>query len=154
MFQIPETEDQPTQAETEPCIMPHAEVTEVREIVIKPTVLIEERQPIRGLEGAEPTAHGGEVKASVLNRQRLDRQPDDALDSGLEYDLQHWMKLCVCVCFRSVRVEVDGVYLNRDRRCSLRIFPSVDANNEVKHFHLFKMKTKLLAVNVLHLLYE
>lgn len=64
------------------------------------------------------------------------------------------MKLCVCVCFRSVRVEVDGVYLNRDRRCSLRIFPSVDANNEVKHFHLFKMKTKLLAVNVLHLLYE
>ncbi len=51
-------------------------------------------------------------------------------------------------------MEVDGVYLNRDRRCSLRIFPSVDANNEVKHFHLFKMKTKLLAVNVLHLLYE
>uniref|UniRef100_A0A8B9L6X7 Bicaudal C homolog 2 n=1 Tax=Astyanax mexicanus TaxID=7994 RepID=A0A8B9L6X7_ASTMX len=35
---------------------------------------------------------------------------------------------------RSVRMEVDSVYFNRDRRCSLRIFPSLDSNstNEVK----------------------
>lgn len=36
------------------------------------------------------------------------------------------------VCFRSVRVEVDGVYLNRGRRCSLRVFSSMDSNNEVQ----------------------
>lgn len=35
---ILETEDQPTQAEMESSITPHAEVTEVREVVVKPTV--------------------------------------------------------------------------------------------------------------------
>ncbi|XP_066524739.1 bicaudal C homolog 2 isoform X2 [Hoplias malabaricus] len=30
---------------------------------------------------------------------------------------------------KSVRLEVDGMYYNRDRRCSLRIFPSLDSNS-------------------------
>uniref|UniRef100_A0A673KRQ8 Protein bicaudal C homolog 1-B-like n=1 Tax=Sinocyclocheilus rhinocerous TaxID=307959 RepID=A0A673KRQ8_9TELE len=103
---IPETEDQPTQAETEPCVTPHA-VTEVREVVVKPT-----------------------VSSRRCSQSEASREPKPPLTPE-----------------RSVRVEVDGVYLNRDRRCSLRIFSSVDANNEVKHFHIFKMKRKLLVVN-------
>uniref|UniRef100_A0A673GH00 Bicaudal C homolog 2 n=1 Tax=Sinocyclocheilus rhinocerous TaxID=307959 RepID=A0A673GH00_9TELE len=94
---IPETEDQPTQAETEPFVTSRAEVTEVRS-----------------------SRRGSQSEAS--------REPNPPLSLR-------------------VRVEVNGVYLNSDRRCSLRIFPSVDANNEVQHFHIFKMKTKLLAVD-------
>uniref|UniRef100_A0A671L9J5 Bicaudal C homolog 2 n=1 Tax=Sinocyclocheilus anshuiensis TaxID=1608454 RepID=A0A671L9J5_9TELE len=101
------TEDQPTQAETEPFVTSRAEVTEVREVVVKPSV---------------SSRRGSQSEAS--------REPNPPLTPE-----------------RSVRVEVNGVYLNRDRRCSLRIFPSVDANNEVQHFHIFKMKTKLLAVD-------
>ncbi|GAA6073077.1 bicaudal C homolog 2 isoform X1, partial [Tachysurus ichikawai] len=44
---------------------------------------------------------------------------------------------------RSVRMELDGVYLNRDRRCSLRIYPSLESNsNNEKHEYERK---KLLA---------
>ncbi|KAI7801568.1 bicaudal C homolog 2 [Triplophysa rosa] len=42
---------------------------------------------------------------------------------------------------RSVRAEVDGVYLNRDRRCSLRVFSSMDSNNEDQEYE----RKKLLA---------
>ncbi|XP_062857089.1 bicaudal C homolog 2 [Trichomycterus rosablanca] len=44
---------------------------------------------------------------------------------------------------RSVRMEVDGVYYNRDRRCSLRIFPSLEtnSNNENQEYE----RKKLLA---------
>uniref|UniRef100_A0A8C2AA81 Bicaudal C homolog 2 n=1 Tax=Cyprinus carpio TaxID=7962 RepID=A0A8C2AA81_CYPCA len=101
---ILETEDQPTQAETEPFVPSHEEVTEV---LVKPSV---------------SSRRGSQSEAS--------REPNSPITPE-----------------RSVRVEVNGVYLNKDRRCSLRIFPSVDTNNGV-HFHIFKLKTKLLAVNV------
>ncbi|XP_053342932.1 bicaudal C homolog 2 [Clarias gariepinus] len=44
---------------------------------------------------------------------------------------------------RSVRMEVDGVHFNRDRRCSLRIFPSHESysNNEKQEYE----RKKLLA---------
>uniref|UniRef100_W5LCV2 Bicaudal C homolog 2 n=1 Tax=Astyanax mexicanus TaxID=7994 RepID=W5LCV2_ASTMX len=51
--------------------------------------------------------------------------------------------VCVCVCSRSVRMEVDSVYFNRDRRCSLRIFPSLDSNS-TNEDHDYERK-KLLA---------
>lgn len=38
LYQIPENDDQQTQAEMEHCGTLHAEVTEVREVVAKPTV--------------------------------------------------------------------------------------------------------------------
>lgn len=38
LYQIPENDDQQTQAEMENCGTLHAEVTEVREVVAKPTV--------------------------------------------------------------------------------------------------------------------
>ncbi|XP_022521298.1 bicaudal C homolog 2 isoform X1 [Astyanax mexicanus] len=44
---------------------------------------------------------------------------------------------------RSVRMEVDSVYFNRDRRCSLRIFPSLDSNS-TNEDHDYERK-KLLA---------
>ncbi|MCJ8735726.1 hypothetical protein PDJAM_G00250860 [Pangasius djambal] len=48
---------------------------------------------------------------------------------------------------RSVRMEVDGVYFNRDRRCSLRIFPSLESNaNNEKHEYERK---KLLATQAM-----
>uniref|UniRef100_A0A672SRA3 Protein bicaudal C homolog 1-B-like n=1 Tax=Sinocyclocheilus grahami TaxID=75366 RepID=A0A672SRA3_SINGR len=102
---IPETEDQPTQAETVPCVTPLAEVTEVREVVVKPTV---------------SSRRGSQSEAS--------REPKPPLTPE-----------------RSVRVEVDGVYLNRDRRCSLRIFSSVDANNEDHEYE----RKKLLATQAM-----
>ncbi|TSQ35301.1 Bifunctional heparan sulfate N-deacetylase/N-sulfotransferase 1 [Bagarius yarrelli] len=44
---------------------------------------------------------------------------------------------------RSVRTEMDGVNFNRDRRCSLRIFPTMESNsNNEKHEY---EKKKLLA---------
>ncbi|XP_067312564.1 bicaudal C homolog 2 [Pseudorasbora parva] len=98
---IPENDDQQTQAETETCVTPHAEVTEVREVVAKPTV---------------SSRRGSQSEASRELNQPLTSE-------------------------RSVRVEVDGVYLNRDRRCSLRIFPSVDPPNEEHEYE----KKKLLA---------
>uniref|UniRef100_A0A8C1PGS1 Bicaudal C homolog 2 n=1 Tax=Cyprinus carpio TaxID=7962 RepID=A0A8C1PGS1_CYPCA len=98
------TEDQPTQAETEPFITSHEEVTEV---LVKPSV---------------SSRRGSQSEAS--------REPNSPITPE-----------------RSVRVEVNDVYLNKDRWCSLRIFPSVDTNNGV-HFHIFILKTKLLAVNV------
>ncbi|XP_051717029.1 bicaudal C homolog 2 isoform X1 [Ctenopharyngodon idella] len=98
---IPENDDQQTQAEMEHCGTLHAEVTEVREVVAKPTV---------------SSRRGSQSEAS--------REPNQPLTSE-----------------RSVRVEVDGVYLNRDRRCSLRIFPSVDPHNEDHEYE----RKKLLA---------
>ncbi|XP_053497911.1 bicaudal C homolog 2 isoform X2 [Ictalurus furcatus] len=48
---------------------------------------------------------------------------------------------------RSIRMEVDGVYFNRDRRCSLRIFPSLESNsNNEKHEYERK---KLLATQAM-----
>ncbi|XP_047675204.1 bicaudal C homolog 2 isoform X2 [Tachysurus fulvidraco] len=48
---------------------------------------------------------------------------------------------------RSLRMELDGVYLNRDRRCSLRIFPSLESNtNNEKHEY---EKKKLLATQAM-----
>uniref|UniRef100_A0A8C1IAM4 Bicaudal C homolog 2 n=1 Tax=Cyprinus carpio TaxID=7962 RepID=A0A8C1IAM4_CYPCA len=102
---IPETEDQPTQAEMESSITPHAEVTEVREVVVKPTV---------------SSRRGSQSEAL--------REPNPLLMPE-----------------RSVRVEVDGFYLNRDRRCSLRIFPSVDTNNEDHEYE----RKKLLATQAM-----
>ncbi|XP_067239322.1 bicaudal C homolog 2 [Chanodichthys erythropterus] len=98
---IPENDDQQTQAEMENCGTLHAEVTEVREVVAKPTV---------------SSRRGSQSEAS--------REPNQPLTSE-----------------RSVRVEVDGVYLNRDRRCSLRIFPSADPHNEDHEYE----RKKLLA---------
>ncbi|KTF82242.1 hypothetical protein cypCar_00026653 [Cyprinus carpio] len=106
---IPETEDQPTQAETESSITPHAEVTEVREVVVKPTV---------------SSRRGSQSEAL--------REPNPLLMPE-----------------RSVRVEVDGFYLNRDRRCSLRIFPSVDTNNEDHEYE----RKKLLATQGLYVFF-
>ncbi|XP_052429558.1 bicaudal C homolog 2 [Carassius gibelio] len=99
---IPETEDQPTQAETEPCVTPHAEV---REVIVKPNV---------------SSRRGSQSEAS--------REPNPLQTPE-----------------RSVRAEVDGFYLNRDRRCSLRIFPSVDANNEDHEYE----RKKLLATQAM-----
>ncbi|XP_072529688.1 bicaudal C homolog 2 isoform X2 [Salminus brasiliensis] len=48
---------------------------------------------------------------------------------------------------RSVRMEVDGVYFNRDRRCSLRIFPSLDSNSSNEE-HDYERK-KLLATRAM-----
>ncbi|XDV37704.1 hypothetical protein PO909_007267, partial [Leuciscus waleckii] len=102
---IPENDDPQTQAETETCVSPHAEVTEVREVVAKTTV---------------SSRRGSQSEAS--------REPNQPLTSE-----------------RSVRVEVDGVYLNRDRRCSLRIFPSVDPHNEDREYE----RKKLLATQAM-----
>ncbi|KAF7702308.1 hypothetical protein HF521_001591 [Silurus meridionalis] len=48
---------------------------------------------------------------------------------------------------RSVRMEVDGVHFNRDRRCSLRIFPSLESNsnNEKQEYE----RKKLLATQAM-----
>ncbi|CAM4617719.1 unnamed protein product [Leuciscus chuanchicus] len=102
---IPENDDPQTQAETESCVSPHAEVTDVREVVAKTTV---------------SSRRGSQSEAS--------REPNQPLTSE-----------------RSVRVEVDGVYLNRDRRCSLRIFPSVDPHNEDREYE----RKKLLATQAM-----
>ncbi|KAK7140937.1 hypothetical protein R3I93_015169 [Phoxinus phoxinus] len=91
---IPENEDPQTQEETGSCVSPHAEVTEVREVVAKTTV---------------SSRRGSQSEAS--------REP-----------------------LTSERT-VDGVYLNRDRRCSLRIFPSVDPHNKDHEYE----RKKLLA---------
>ncbi|XP_060759852.1 bicaudal C homolog 2 [Neoarius graeffei] len=48
---------------------------------------------------------------------------------------------------RSTRMEVDGVYYNRDRRCSLRLFPSLDSNSSNEK-HEYERK-KLLATQAM-----
>ncbi|XP_052005433.1 bicaudal C homolog 2 [Xyrauchen texanus] len=106
---IPENEDHQTQAKTEDCVSPHLEMTEVREVVVKPTA-----SSRRGSQSETPREPNQE------SRQLFSSE-------------------------RSVRVEVDGVYLNRDRRCSLRIFPCVDRNNEDHEYE----RKKLLATQAM-----
>ncbi|KAL7858464.1 hypothetical protein AOLI_G00185660 [Acnodon oligacanthus] len=48
---------------------------------------------------------------------------------------------------RSMRMEVDGVCINRDRRCSLRIFPSLDSSSSNED-HDYERK-KLLATQAM-----
>ncbi|XP_073777392.1 bicaudal C homolog 2 isoform X4 [Danio rerio] len=98
---ILENEDQQTQAESETCSMSHSEVTDVREVIVKPT----------------PSSRRGSQSESS-------REFNQPITSE-----------------RLVRADVESVYLNRDRRCSLRIFPSMDINNEDHEYE----RKKLLA---------
>nr|XP_055033276.1 bicaudal C homolog 2 isoform X1 [Misgurnus anguillicaudatus] len=94
---IPENEDQQSHDEMESNVTPHAEVTEVKEVVVRATA-----SSRRGSQSEGPRESHQEPRQSLASE----------------------------ISQRSVRAEMDGVYLNRDRRCSLRVFPSMEEDPE------------------------
>ncbi|XP_036431329.1 bicaudal C homolog 2 [Colossoma macropomum] len=113
---IPESEDQLTNAESKHSELQEQEVTEVKEVIVKP--------------------------AGSVRRNSQSEATRDQIQEQLRKPLTSQS---------SPRMEVDGVYINRDRRCSLRIFPSLDSSssNEVSNEDHDYERKKLLATQAM-----